>query len=146
MEVRNMENAVAMTIQGYSAQQIIPAGWNMPHVVTVISKVLDTHNGWDAINKKYVVKVAGQYYITGSVQFMWGTSGYQCRVDILKNGATIALTAGATNPLGAATPICNVIANLNVNDYLQLSAAHDSPGTMVIQWAGTQLLAFCVGV
>lgn len=139
-----MENAVAVTVQGTSTPQYIPVGGAYT-IMTNLGSILDTNNGWNAISKKYVVQVAGKYFITGSVQYMDGPAGYQGRAAVSKNGS-VAIGSQCNLGYGTTIPICTGVLSLNVGDYLQLLGYTDAPIPVITQWFGTQLVAFCVGV
>lgn len=140
----DMAETVAVEVQGGATIQYIQPSTNNLQVVTILSPILDTHGGWNSVNKKYVIPVAGKYFVTGSVQFADGTPGYTCRVDILKNGQTVCLSSSHMY-IGNSVPICTGVLSLAAGDYLQLAAYHDGPSPVAIQWAGCQLVAFWLG-
>jgi hypothetical protein len=142
----NQEAVFVVSADG-SHKTSIPSGWNNINVVNNLNWVhQDTMNGWDNINKRYVVPVTGKYMIIGNVQFENWWAGGNSYASILKNGVVVLSGMNVQNPYSFGPSIIGIV-DANAGDYLQLSVCQDSGTTMqIVQWSQTSFQGFWLGL
>jgi hypothetical protein len=95
---------------GYEGREIVaqinsgvngPTITATPQVVQFQAVQMDTVNGWDLVNNRYVVKVSGRYKITVRVLFnVTFTGASQYNLSIQHNGVAIATERGTIAAAG----------------------------------------------
>ena len=117
----------------------------MPSATTALAISYDTTDSSNEVsldpadNSKVVFAVAGNYNIQFSLQLLNGKSSIDnVTLWFRQNGADIPNTAGiVTVPLGPGTTLgaaltsWNLVAPINVNDYIQLMMSSDSGDTVI---------------
>jgi len=146
---RLCHSAVAFQVMGSVTAQSIPNDQTTILNTCLTIKSLDTHNGWDATNKRYVVQVSGKYHIYGCVCLPLGLGSHagwdQRWAAVFKNGVQQIQGNSACN-LSGVSPMIECVLDLVVGDYIQLGVYQCSGQAMDAKWANTNFSAFCVGL
>ena len=122
---------------------MVPTGWNNINVIRNLNQVKkDYANGWDVINKRYIAKTAGKYFLIGNVQWTGLDSG-SSYASIIKNGNYVTNIGISTINAYSYGPAVIGIVDLNVGDYVQLSVCQNSGHNMyVAQWENVSFQGF----
>jgi len=106
---------------------------------------IDTLSGWDGVNKKYICKEAGVYFMFGCAFFAGNITGDR-RIHIRVNNVQVLegviLAAAATSGWGQVTGVG--FASLAVNDYVELYVMQTSGESLSCQY-GNKLYLMRVG-
>lgn len=111
------------------------------------SEAFDTDTMHDNVtnNTRITIKTAGKYLIVGIVGFEVNTTGYR-DVAIIKGGATYLGRVIGLPVAAVQTTVCvSNIADLVVNDYIELYASQTSGGALNVRTGETMLMAVKVG-
>ncbi|HXI18490.1 MAG TPA: hypothetical protein VNM48_19165 [Chloroflexota bacterium] len=115
----------------HSATQSIPHA--TPTALAFNSERFDTDAIHDTAtnNSRFTCKTAGKYIITGHVEWSANATGVR-QLRIVLNGATPLIIVAVTTPVGAGYQGVATIADLAVNDYVELQAYQDSGSALTI--------------
>ncbi|HXI15477.1 MAG TPA: hypothetical protein VNM48_03825 [Chloroflexota bacterium] len=115
----------------HSAIQSIPHA--TPTALALNSERFDTDAIHDTAinNSRLTCKTAGKYSIIGHVEWSANATGVR-QLRLVLNGVTSLVIVAVTTPVGAGYQGIATIADLVVNDYVELQAYQDSGGALTV--------------